>query len=361
MPLDVLDRDPPESGVAHELDPGLFWIRMPLALALNHVNLWLIHDGKMLSIIDTGMDTRPTRAAWSTLLEGRFDGVPVRRVIATHLHPDHVGLAHWLCAHCHAPLAMTLGEYLSARIIQARLPPADPPSIRSFYARHGGGELELDALEDRAQFYVRTVPELPQCLERLEAGQRLALGGSWEIWVGGGHSPEHAAFWSPERNIFIGGDLLLPRISSNISVFTLEPDADPLAAYFRTLRQLRDLPDDALVLPSHGKPFRGARLRVEELFAHHCDRLERLLGALAGVSKTAAELIPVLFDRKLDPHEIGFAFGETIAHLNRLWHGGWMERDVRAGRIHFHTARIGSLEQKQLARKALEDPGSTVR
>ncbi|EQD27831.1 metallo-beta-lactamase family protein, partial [mine drainage metagenome] len=251
-------------------------------------------------MIDTGMDTEATRAAWSTLLEGRFAGVPVRRIIATHLHPDHVGLAHWLCERCQAPLVMTLGEYLSARLIQGRVAPADPASIRSFYGEHGGGKRELDALEGRARFYVETVPDLPLAFERLEEGQRIRMGGLWEIWIGGGHSPEHAAFWSLERNVFIGGDLLLPRISSNISVFSLEPVGDPLAAYLRTLRRLRDLPDGALVLPSHGRPFRGARFRVAELLVHHGERLERLLEALSGVSRTAAELIPVLFERKLD-------------------------------------------------------------
>ncbi|MHB1544110.1 MAG: MBL fold metallo-hydrolase [Gammaproteobacteria bacterium] len=361
MPITALDLEPPEPGVPLEIAPGLYWIRMPLALALNHVNLWLIHDGQMLSIVDTGMDTASTRAAWSILLEGRFAGVPVRRVIATHLHPDHVGLARWLCEYCHAPLAMTLGEYLSARLIQGRVAPADPASIRSFYAQHGGGERELDALEGRAQFYVQTVPALPLAFERLEEGERIRMGGIWEVWIGGGHSPEHAAFWSPERNVLIGGDLLLPRISSNISVFTLEPEGDPLASYLKTLRRLRNLPDEALVLPSHGRPFRGARIRVEELFAHHGERLERLLEALSGASRTAAELIPVLFERKLDRHEIGFAFGETIAHLNRLWKGGWIEREVESGLIRFRAALTHPEERRRSARLALEDSDTALR
>ncbi len=346
-------------GVPAEIGPGLYWIRMPLALALNHVNLWLIEDGQGLTIIDTGMDTPATREAWTTLLDGRFAGVTVRRVMATHLHPDHVGLARWLCDRCRAPLAMTLGEYLSARLIQGRMAPADRDSIRSFYARHGGSRRELEALESRAQFYVETVPGLPLTIERLEAGQHIRMGGTWEVRVGGGHSPEHAAFWSPERRVFIGGDLLLPRISSNISVFTLEPEGDPLAAYLKTLGQLGDLPDEVLVLPSHGRPFRGARARIEELLAHHGERLERLLEALSGVSKTAADLIPVLFDRKLDRHEIGFAFGETLAHLNRLWLGGLIEREVAPDRIRFHAVVTRPDERRRLAQQALEAPRAT--
>lgn len=355
MGLTVLDTLPPETGEAREIRPGFYWVRMPLPLALDHVNVWLVHDGKSLTIIDTGMDTADTRAAWARLLGEHFSGVPVERVIATHLHPDHVGLAHWLCELSQAPLVMTLGEYLSARLIQSRIAPADPASLSRFYAGHGGGERELAALEGRARFYVRTVPTLPASFERLESGQRIRMGGTWEISTGGGHSPEHAAFWSPEQHLFIGGDLLLPRISSNISVFSLEPLGDPLAAYLRTLRRLQDLPDQTLILPAHGRPFWGARHRVEELFTHHGERLERLLEALGGVSRTAAELIPVLFDRPLDTHEIGFAFGETIAHLHRLWRAGSIERVQEAGRIRFQARVMRPEERQRAVQRAFED------
>ncbi len=362
MSLEILDREPPAPGSTLEIAPGVLWVRMPLPLALDHVNLWILRDEekKRYALLDTGMDTRPTRDAWSELIEGPLAGERAVAVIVSHLHPDHVGLAHWLCDRLGVPLRMTLAEYLGACLIQGRSPPADAATLGRFYARHGATAQEQDSFEGRARFYIRAVPRLPASLRRIEAGQVLPLGPGWQVGTGAGHSPEHAFFHCPEKSVLISGDLLLPTISSNISVFTLEPEGDPLGDFLAALARFRAFGDDALILPSHGRPFRGARARVGELLAHHEDRLARLLTALSGSFATASDMVPVLFERELSDHERAFAFGETLAHLHRLWQAGFLERREDPARIVFGRRLTSPDEIRHAARLAVGTPAGIV-
>jgi glyoxylase-like metal-dependent hydrolase (beta-lactamase superfamily II) len=356
MVLEMLDREPPAPGLALEIVPGVSWVRMPLPLALDHVNVWILHEGETgrSVLLDTGMDTEPTREAWSRLLDGPLADSRAVGVIVSHLHPDHVGLAHWLCGRLGVPLRMTLAEYLGACLIQSRAPPADRASLERFYARHGAGDREQASFEGRARFYVRSVPRLPMTLRRIEAGQVIPVGAGWHVGTGGGHSPEHAFFHCPASSVLISGDLLLPTISSNVSVMTLEPEGDPLGDFLKVLAGFRAFGDETLILPSHGQPFRGARARVRELLIHHEERLRRLLAALSGTFATAAELVPVLFDRALSDHELAFAFGETLAHLHRLWFEGFLERRDGTEQIDFGCRHLGPDEIRHRARLAVE-------
>lgn len=324
--------DAPPPGSAHEIAPGVLWLRMPMPLALDHINLWLLADGDGWTAVDCGLTTDATRTAWEAVFAGPMAGRPLTRVLCTHMHPDHVGLADWLCARWSAPLWMTQGEYLSARVLSAGLAPTDTASMIAHFRDHGAPEDALAQLRDRGNFYARMVPSVPLRYRRIVHGERLRIGGAtWEVIEGGGHSPEHASLWCASRGLLIAGDLLLPRITTNVSVFPIEPEADALGRYLQALTRFDALPDDARVLPSHGLPFSGVHARLRYLREHHAERLAAVRAACADGPRTAAELVPVLFRRKLDAHQLGFALGEAIAHANHLWSCGVLQRSVDGG------------------------------
>ena len=322
-----VDAAAPQPGHALALGDGVHWLRMPMPLALDHINLWLLDDGDGWTAIDCGLATDAARAAWTQLAATRLPPRPLRRVLCTHMHPDHVGLADWLCAGHGAELLMTQGEYLSARLTAAGLAPTDPDSWLAHYRVHGASDDDLAQLSGRGNFYMRMVPSMPTRYRRIVHDQTLRLGrADWQVIGGGGHSPEHAALWCDAHGLLISGDMLLPRISTNVSVFPIEPDADPLGRYLDSLTRFEPLPADTRVLPSHGLPFVGVHGRVRQLREHHADRLGAVLQACAAQPLSARELVPVLFRRVLDVHQLSFALGEAIAHAHRLWHGGALER-----------------------------------
>lgn len=330
-----LDEFLPETGAVHEVAPGLFWLRMGLPFALNHINLWLLRDeletphGRKQgwTIIDCGIASDPTRAAWETLFVGALDGLPVLRVIATHCHPDHVGLADWLCQRWNAPLWMTAGEYAFARIMSAALPGADGSAMAPHFERHGLKDATT-RLAGRKSYYQTLVPSVPGAYRRMHDGQRFAMGGNeWRVITGFGHSPEHAALYCEALNLLISGDMVLPRISTNVSVSAVEPEANPVQEYLDSLTRYADLPADTLVLPSHGKPFRGLHTRITQLRDHHEARLAEVLHACAA-PQSAADIVPIMFPRALDSHQLSFALGEALAHLHQLWFAGQLRRIV---------------------------------
>jgi len=309
----------PAAGSVHQVAPGVGWLRMPLPFALDHINLWLLRDGEAWSAVDCGVATDATKAAWQQVFAG---GVALRRVLATHCHPDHIGLAAWLCERFQAPLWMSTGEYAFARMMAAGLPGVDGMAALPHFQRHGLSDPALVAqMASRKSYYSSLVPALPLAYARLQDGQAVAVGNhEWQVITGFGHSPEHAALWCPALNLLISGDMVLPRISSNISVFALEPEANPLQLYLDSLQRFAGLPPDVLVLPSHGKPFRGLQPRIAQLQAHHAARLAEVAAACAE-PRTAADIVPLMFRRALDAHQLGFALGEALAHLHKLWRG----------------------------------------
>jgi len=328
----------PAPGAVHEIVPGLRWARMPLPFALDHVNLWLLQDavdqsGTLRagwSLIDTGAGTDATRAAWDQLAAGGLDGQPLVRVIATHCHPDHVGLSGWLCERFDAPFWTTTGEFGFMRMMAAALPGVDGPSAIPHFERHGLRDAAmLDQMRSRRHYYPSLVPAVPPAYTRLQDGQNVTIGGqSWRVITGFGHSPEHASLFCAALNILVSGDMVLPRISTNVSVFAVEPDGNPLQMYLDSLGKFADLPDDVLVLPSHGKPFRGLHTRIRQLREHHVARLAEVHDACA-VPRSAADIVPIMFRRPLDAHQLSFALGEALAHLHKLWYDGQLLR--RAG------------------------------
>jgi len=319
----------PAAGAVHELAPGLRWLRMPLPFALDHINLWLLRDGDGWAAVDSGVALDATRAAWEAVFAGGLDGLPIRRVFATHCHPDHIGLADWLGQRWQAPLWTTAGEYAFARMMSAALPGVDGPSAVPHFERHGLADpVLLEQMRSRRSYYPSLVPSVPLSYVRLQDGQVVRIGGQdWRVITGYGHSPEHASLYCAALNVLIAGDMVLPRISTNVSVFAVEPDGDPLSQYLDSLGKLADLPQDVLVLPSHGKPFQGLHTRIAQLHKHHAERLAEVVAACLDW-QTAAGIVPIMFKRPLDAHQLSFALGEALAHLHKLWHDGIVRRET---------------------------------
>jgi glyoxylase-like metal-dependent hydrolase (beta-lactamase superfamily II) len=323
----------PAPGTAVPVAPGIEWMCMPLPFALNHINLWLLADGDGYAAVDTGFSLDPVKEAWKSALTERR----LTRCIVTHCHPDHLGLAAWLEQETGAPLWIAQGEYLAAHMMAEQIAGYAISSMVEFFRRHGLDQARIDALTARGNGYKRGVPEIPATFQRLFADQLLKIGDhEWRTIVGHGHAPEHMSLYCAELGVLISGDMLLPRISTNISVMASNPHGDPLGLFLASIDGFRALPEDTLVLPSHGRPFRGLHARVDQLHAHHAERCEVLLAACKGNPRSAADLIAVLFNREIpDPHQTMFAMGEAIAHLNYLEHAGKMQRIEENGLIRF--------------------------
>jgi len=339
--LDYPFAAPPAPGEACALAPGVLWIRMPLPFALDHINLWLLaeHDG--WTVVDCGYGDATTRALWETHFARTLGGRPIKRIIATHFHPDHLGNARWLMERFDCPVVMTGAEFLLAHAVLEQRTPYAHADLCALFAAHGMAPDLVAALAARGSTYHRGVPEIPDRYECMLHGDDLIAGGaSWRVICGHGHSPDHASLHSAARGLLISGDMLLPRISTNVSTSTAEPEGDPLARFLDSIAATAMLPQETLVLPSHGLPFRGIALRVGQLQAHHADRLAELEHAVAAAAApvSASEVLPVLFRRELDLQQRFFAMGEAIAHLNHLWHRNRIRRTVAAdGAIRFAT------------------------
>jgi glyoxylase-like metal-dependent hydrolase (beta-lactamase superfamily II) len=333
---------PPAPGEVTEVAPGVLWLRMPLPFALNHINLWAIADederGPGWAIVDTGTKTPDTLAAWRALTapEGPLaqrGSARLTRVIVTHMHPDHVGMAGWLTRKFQCRLWMTRLEYLTCRTLVADTGREAPDEAIRFYAQCGWPEEALDTYRARFGGFGKYMHALPDSFRRLTDGERLRIGAhGWTVVVGRGHSPEHACLVSSELGAMISGDQVLPRISSNVSVFPTEPDADPLADWIGSIDKLRaQLDDSLLVLPAHGEPFRGLHARLDRLASGHERGLERLRRSLAE-PKRAIDVFGALFARPIDSQGelLGMATGESLAHLNHLLARGEALREVGA-------------------------------
>jgi len=324
----------PPPGETLPIAPGIDWLRMPLPFALDHINLWLLEDGPGWTIVDAGYAMPETTGFWQRIFAERLGGRPVGRIIVTHYHPDHIGLAGWLSDHWQAPLWITEKEWLHARMMTGEGAADYARSAHAFAQRAGLEPEDCDLFARRHSSYRRGVPSVPASYRRLSDGMAVEIGGrEWRVIVGEGHAPELACLYCAETGVLIAGDQVLPKISPNISVPPHEPDGDPLARYLRSLDKLREaLPAETLVLPSHNLPFRGVHLRIDELAAHHRERCDQVV-AVCERPQSAIDLLPVLFRRRLDRHQTAFALGEAIAHVHYLIGLGAIEREPGADGI----------------------------
>ena len=320
---------PPPPGRVIEVAPGVLWLRMPLPFALDHINLWLLREPSGFTLVDCGYGDVPTRALWERHFADTMRGAPLARIVATHYHPDHLGNAEWLATRFACPVAMTQAEFLAAHAVHGQTSTHSLADTCALFRRHGMDDEHVAQFAGRGNHYRRGVPEVPQVFERMLSGDRILAGGrGWQVIPGFGHSPEHAALYAPDAGVLISGDMLLPKITTNVAVWPAEPDGDPLERFLRSFEAFDALPPDTLVLPSHGLPFRGIALRIAQLNAHHAARLAELEAAVAdaGGPQSAVDVLPVLFRRPLDLQQRFFAMGEAIAHLNHLWRQGRLER-----------------------------------
>jgi len=340
----------PERGSTIEVAPGLHWLRMGLPFALDHINLWLLRDSvgerPGWTIVDSGIDDAATRDAWKNIFATRLDGLPVLRVVVTHMHPDHIGCAHWLCERWNVSLWISATDFNVARLASSASAGFGGPLSAAFMAVHGmaADPDAVDKVGARSNYYRSLVPALPLSYRRLLDGGTVEIGRAdardvWSCHAGYGHAPEHIALHNAARGVLISGDMVLPRISTNVSVVDVEPEADSLRLYLDSIERMRQIPADTLVLPSHGRPFRGLHTRIGQLQAHHEARFVDVLEALSAKGpQSAFELVPVIFKRPLDLHQMTFAMGESIAHLHALWFAGKLERHVADGVYRFAIA-----------------------
>ena len=344
--------DVPALGTWVTLRPGVPWVRMPLPFALDHINLWVLDDevdGRAgWTVIDSGISSDVTKQAWEQVFDGRFGGRPLVRLLCTHFHPDHFGLAWWLVAggdqaRWTVPLWMSATEYAFGRFLSLGADQTTGDSAANHFARNGLDDADaLAKVRARGSgHYPKLVPSYPPSFRRVQDGDEIAVGPAhakrvFRAIVGFGHAPEHVSLYCEQDKLLISGDMVLPRISTNVSVFDLEPDGNPLPRYLHSLDRLLLLPSDTLVLPSHGKPFTGLHQRIAQQHAHHAERLAEVLEACA-TPQTAASIVPLLFKRALDLHQTTFALGEALAHLHALWYDGKVTRRLDEGGVYRFT------------------------
>jgi glyoxylase-like metal-dependent hydrolase (beta-lactamase superfamily II) len=310
---------------------------MPLPFALDHINLWLLDDGEDCTAVDTGIAMDAVKEHWKSALAAFPNERRLSRQIVTHFHPDHFGLAAWLESETGAALWMTQGEYQTAHLVAAGIAPFDMTTMLEFFRQHGLDATRHAGIEKRGNAYRRGVPAIPATFRRMIDGDIITVGAhDWRIIVGYGHAPEHASLYCATLGVLIAGDMLLPRISTNVSAYAADPSFDSLGLFLASLEHFTALPADTLVLPSHGRPFRGLHARVAELQAHHAARCADLLDACKAGARSACELLPVLFGRPIDdPHQTMFAMGEAIAHLNHLQQERRLARTIEGGIIRY--------------------------
>ncbi len=321
---------PPEAGHVIEAAPGVLWTRLPLPFRLDHVNIYLIEDDGGWAVLDAGLGTDVSREIWEQLAAGPLAGLPLTRLIVSHSHPDHIGLAGWLCDRFGIDMATSQTAWLGCLNVSLSPGALDAEPYHEIYLRNGLDPQITELVSTLGHRYLKQVTPLPPTFRRIVAGDTLHIGGrDFAVLTGDGHAAEQVMLYCAEDRLFFAADQVLAKITPNVSVWPVDPQGDPLGLYLRSLKTLKDrLPEDVFVLPGHQLPFHGLHRRCDELVEHHTARCAAITEASAAKPCSVAELVPVLFPKVLDPHQLGFAFSETQAHVNRMVYAGelaWSE------------------------------------
>jgi len=320
---------PPGPGKTIEVAPGIKWLQMPLPFSLNHINLYLLEDGDGWAIVDTGIRDEGVQKIWEDIFANELDGKPVTRVIVTHMHPDHIGNAGWLCKRWDVELFMSRTEFFHARGVMAEQSTGYSEVAMRYFKRVGLSEETMEDIRKAGTGNYRNITEtLPFGYRRLLDGDYMKIGDRvWQVITGSGHSPEHVCLYNAELDVLISGDQVLPRITSNVSVHALEPEENPMKFWQASHEKFKSIPSTAYVLPAHNRPFYGLHDRLNYLIHHHEDRMEALEEACVEPKK-ATDLLGVLFNRELDSFQMMLAVGECVAHLHCLMERGRMVRTL---------------------------------
>lgn len=332
----------PQSGETIRIAHGISWARIPMPGSLGHINSWLLDDGdEGVAVVDTGLCLTLCSDGWKALLAGDLAGQQISRILCTHLHPDHIGLAGWLAKKFDAKIWMTRGEMLTARAIIADTSETVPDEVVAQSRLAGWDEAQVQTFmaSGWGRFHAMVYP-LPRGYTRIQDGERLQFGQhEWRVVTGSGHSPEHACLWNEKEGVLVSGDQVLPRISSNVSVNVNEPDADPLGEWLASIdKLLATVPADVITCPAHGEPFKGLHTRLMALRDEHRMRLYKLAEAISEQPMRAVDSFPYLFNRQITDEHLHLATGEALAHLKRLQVEGRIRPDVRDGVIYYHPA-----------------------
>ncbi len=343
--------DAPRPAEMIEVAPGVHWVRMPMPLALDHINLWLIEDGDRWTVIDSGLGREETCALWQRIFDGPARGRRPARLICTHYHPDHFGLSGWLARTFGVEVMMTETEWVIGTLLQRLSDESFAAGQDAFFAKHGlAPEMRKWFLGIGNNYRKRVLPS-PERFTRIRDGDAVTIGEhAWQVITVEGHAAQQACLHCRELGVLISGDQVLPEITPNISVHWFKSGSRPLADFLVSLGRLEDLPEDTLVLPSHKLPFLGLRTRIRELRWHHAARLAELEAALLdGEARTAAEVLPALFHHRLltvaegrDLHHMMFAIGEAVAHLDHLVDEGRLTSRTRADGVSVYALAEGS-------------------
>ena len=339
-PIRPLSDPPPPPGEWREVAPGVFWARVALPFRLNHVNVYLIDDGEAWNIVDTGIANGQTEETWDRLLSGRMAGRRVSKIVATHHHPDHVGLATWLAEKCGAEVVMSGTEYLLGLTYWLDSDAMKADHYRAFYRTRGLDAEIAESILDRASRYQSLTGPLPFSFRRVIEGDTLRLGSrAFQVITGGGHAPEQVMLYCPDDRILFAADQIMLSITPNVSVSPRNPTGDVLGLFLASLERMGGLfEDDVLVLPGHHRPFHGLRGRVREVTQHHDDRLARIVKACAKAPRSAADLLKTLFRYPLDRGVMALAFGESCAHVNRLLEENKIKAAIEDDGVERYTA-----------------------
>ena len=324
--------EPPAPGEWIEVADGVLWIRLPLPMALDHVNVYALDDGDGWTVVDTGLSSRKTRAIWQTLMAGPLADKPIARIVVTHHHPDHVGNAGWFQSEHGSELVASRTTWLFARMLTLDVQENWPKETLDYYRSAGmDPDVLASRMAERPFNFADTVYTMPLGFIRIKQGDSIRMGGrDWVVHMGNGHAPEHATFWSRDDNLVLTGDQILHTISSNLGVYATEPMADPVADWLEACERLQPLArPDHLVLGGHKVPFTGLPVRMRQLIDNRHGALDRLLNDL-DQPKAAAECFAPLFKRAIRSSEYGLALVEAVAHMNHLYHIGAVTRTRRA-------------------------------
>ena len=320
-----------------EVAEGILWFRLPMPIALDHINIYLLDDGDSWVLIDTGLGDTKSIEIWTNILKKYLSKRPIQKIIGTHFHPDHVGLAGWLIERTDAEFWMTQIEWLSARQAYLTVDSGFSQVMSAFYKKANLKPDLIKIYEDIGNDYRSMVTPIPLEYERIEHSTSFKIGDRvWKPVFGSGHSPDHVSFYCEKDRIMLGGDMLLPRITPIIAVWWQEPNADPLKGYIEFLETLESIGSDALILPAHNRPYKELQTRVADLIFHHNERLEITYEACKN-ENSAEAIMQELFIRKLDPFQTRFAIGETIAHINNLLKKGTLKRRLDDDGVYFYS------------------------